>query len=147
MLFVHGGPMEPAVVRTFGLTPAKASEYLLNPDGTPISGGKMIFAFFIGNGAVPPSPPEKPAAVGRLWGYDGHMYVFSVPARTTYWSQGGNITPTAEVAFEYVVESSDIVAYWAPSRNFVNPPGQAPNPRRNFQAVSWQQYLLARTNL
>lgn len=142
-LYVHGGPMQPSVVRTFGITPEKASEFLVHPGGAPISGGKMVFGFFLCNGTTPPSPPEKSPAVGRLWGFDGHMYVFKVPPGVTYWSQGGRITPTAEVAFEYVIESDDIVAYWAPSKDFVSHVGAPRDPRRNFQAVSWQQYLLA----
>jgi hypothetical protein len=146
MVFGHGGPMSPSLVQTFGLTPEKASEYLVDSDGAPISGGKMLFAFYLGDGNTPPLDPEKPAAVKRLWGLDGHMYVFKVPQDTTYWSMGGMITLTAEVAFEYVVEPSDIVTYWAPSKDYVMKPGQVPNPRKNFQAINWQQYLLSRAN-
>jgi hypothetical protein len=145
-LFVHGGPMEPSVVQSTGLTPSKSSEYLVDQDNNRISGGRMLFAFKVSDNLVLPATPEKPKGVDRLWGLDGHMYVFKVPAQTNFWSQGGVINDTAEVAFEYEFDTSDIVAYWAPSKNYVLPVGQAPNPRKNFQAVSWQQYLVSRGN-
>ena len=37
---------------------------------------------------------------------DGHMYVFKVPVETLYWSQGGVLSDSAEVAFEYGFDSS-----------------------------------------
>jgi len=147
MLFVHGGPMEPSVVQSTGLTPSKPSEYLVDESNNRISGGRMLFAFKVSDSLTPPATPEKPNGVKNLWGLDGYMYVFKVPAQTIFWSQGGVINDTAEVAFEYEFDSAGIIAYWAPSKNFAVPPGQAPNPRKNFQAVSWQQYIVSRGNL
>jgi hypothetical protein len=46
ILSVHGAIL-PSVVRTFGITPEKASEFLVTPLGAPISGRKMVFAFMI----------------------------------------------------------------------------------------------------
>ena len=147
MLFVHGGPMDPSVVQHTGLSPTKATEYLVDPTGKTISGGKMLFSFFVCNGTTPPDSPEKPNGVKTLWGLDGHMYVFKVPAQAVYWSKGGMITTTAEVAWEYEFDSNDIVAYWAPSKNYVPKPGEHRDPRKNFQAVSWQQYLVSRMHV
>lgn len=129
LLFIHGGPMLPDVVKTFGLTPMKATEYLLNENGKPISGGKMIFSFYICDAPGPPEVREKPKAVGNFWGFQGHSYLFRVPARTIYWSQGARITPTAEVAFEYIIESDDILEYWGPSN--------AKSGRTAFTATPW----------
>jgi hypothetical protein len=93
-----------------------------------------------------PATPQKPAGVKRLWGMDGHMYVFKVPAQTVYWSQGGVLSDSAEVAFEYEFDSSDIVAYWAPRKNFVLPPGKAPDPQKKFSGGERATYLVLRTN-
>ncbi len=148
-LFIHGGPMLPGTVKNFGLTPEKAGEYLVHANdvvdattgalihkaGSTVGSGKAIFAFFFEDGTAPTSPRVKPAAVNRLWGVDGHTYLFKVPAGTTYWSQNGTITNTAEVAFEYLIEPDDIVEYWAPSENYISAPGQPRNPRANFQVA------------
>jgi hypothetical protein len=69
------------------------------------------------------------------------MYVFRVPVGTTYWSQGAVVNGATEVAFEYVIESSDIVEYWAPSKDYILKAGEAPNPRKKFQASNWDGYL------
>jgi hypothetical protein len=157
MLFVHGTGVDPSTAHLTGLTPDKATEFLVyhfiqsdplakpNPlEGTRISGGKMLFAFKVCDGDHQVGEPEKSPAVQQLWGLDGHMYVFKVPAGTTYWSMNGAITPFAEVAFEYIVESADIVSYWGPSKNYVYKMGEPKNTRKKFMVASWQQYLVAR---
>src|ERR1700722_12908077 len=109
-LFVHGGPMAPDLVLRRGLSPEYAREYIVAATtGNAISGGKMLFSFLVCAGNQPPTNAEKPAAVGQLWGFDGQSYVFRVPQGTTFWCQNADIQPGREVAFEYVIESTDIV--------------------------------------
>ena len=114
-LFVHGGSRKPSEVKSGGFSPAHGREYLTDPKGDPISGGKMLFSFWVCDGFAVPASVRKPKAVGQFWGFDGHMYVFQVPVGTTFWCTNGTIRENAEVAFEYEIESSDIVEYWGPS--------------------------------
>jgi len=134
--FVHGGPITPQQANTFGLTPLSAREFLTHAEtGLPIAGGKMLFTFQLAAGGLPANA-RKSGAVGRLWGYDANCYVFCAPAGTRYWSTRGLLTTGCEVAFPYIVESTDIVEHWAPSgaasggTNFVKAPW-------NAAAVAW----------
>jgi len=140
LYFVHGTARGPSEVHAGGISPAHSTEYLVDNNNQPIHGGRMIFSFRVCAGNGLPANAQKPPAVGVLWGFNGHCYVFSVPAGTTYWSQNGTLNAGQEVAFPYVIESTDIVQYWAPSNNFI---GGGP-PRTNFQKVSWAGYLASR---
>jgi hypothetical protein len=130
--FVHGGPMGPReVINSHGLSPMKAREFLTHEETQePIAGGKMLFSFQVAGGALPANA-RKSGGVGRLWGYDGHCYVFLAPGGTKYWSTNHVLTTGAEVAFPYIIEVSDIMEYWAPSEaksggtNFVKHPWHA----------------------
>lgn len=104
----------------------------------------MLFSFRVCTGDQPPERPEKPKAVGQLWGFDGHSYVFLVPKGTTYWCQDREIQDDREVAFEYLIEPKDIVSYWAPSKDYIMKQGEARSPRTKFQVVDWRTSKEAR---
>jgi hypothetical protein len=145
LYFVHGTSLDPATVHRNGMSPAYSREWLVDNNGAPIAGGRLIFSFRVCAGNGLPANADKPGGVQQLWGLDGHMYVFQAPANTLYWSNNGTLGHGQEVAFPYEIESADIVQYWAPSSNYRAALGTARNPRHNFQKVSWNSFLASRT--
>mgnify|MGYP003679553526 CR=1 FL=1 len=143
LYYVHGTGRGPSEVHSSGISPAFSTEYLVDNNGAPIHGGRMVFSFGVCAGNGLPANAQKPPAVGVLWGFNGHCYVFRVPAGSNYWSQNGTLNQGQEVAFPYIVESTDITQYWAPSGNFISQGGPN-NPRTNFQKVAWAAYLASR---
>ena len=143
--FVHGTTMQPAEVHRTVISPSRSTEYLVDNNNAPIAGGRMIFTFGVCAGNGLPANAAKPPAVGQLWGYDGHCYVFRVPANTTYWSHNGTLNTGQEIAFPYEFDTTDINEYWAPSSHYIHPLGTAPNPRTKFQKVAWNAFLASRT--
>ena len=118
MLFIHGGPMTPSQVRGSGGLDAVrfGREWVIDRDGAPIGGGKLIFTFLVVAGAEPPASYAKPPAVRRLWGDKGHCYIFSAPAGTTFYSSGpGQPRHGMEIAFPYLVELTDMRFYCTPT--------------------------------
>jgi hypothetical protein len=70
------------------------------------------------------------------------MCLFKAPAGATYWSMNAILNPGCEVAFEYVVESSDIVQYW--------PPSQQPDERKTSRqwdgsSTCFRRFITIRT--
>lgn len=142
--FVHGTALTPSEVHRGGISPDHSTEYLVDENDAAIAGGRMIFTFPVCAGAGLPANASTSPAVGQLWGFNGHCYVFLVPIGTTYWSRGGTLGNAQEVAFPYEFASGDIYQYWAPSNNFVNHGGGGGSPRTNFQKVPWNAYLASR---
>jgi hypothetical protein len=144
LFFVHGTALGPAAVHAGGLSPRFSTEYLVDNHNQPIAGGRMIFTFRVCAGNGLPANASKPAAVGVLWGFNGHCYVLGVPANTTFWSQNGTLNVGQEVAFPYEFDTNDIAQYWAPSSNFVRHDGLPPHGRTQFQKVAWNAFQASR---
>jgi hypothetical protein len=125
--FIHGTGVPPSKIKTFGISPLYAGEYLIDPDGKPIGSGKMIFAFkTVALVDAPANAYKRSPAVKRMFG-EGHAYVFLAPAGTEYYSTGGLCGPGSEIAFPYIIESTDIEFYIPPNstENFPWPPNKA----------------------
>lgn len=143
MLFIHGGPMLPGVVRTNGLDAVTfGAEWVVDrATDQPIGGGKLVFSFLVAAGNQPPANYDKSAGIRRLWGEQGHCYIFEAPANTTFYSTGaGQPVLGMEIAFPYLIESADIKYYCSPDTR-----GMHGGALRKFQMVSWNAVIAAHT--
>lgn len=123
--FIHGSGIAPDKIRTFGISPLYAGEYLVDPHGVKVGTGKMVFAFkTVALVGAPANAYKRSAAVTRMFG-EGHAYVFRAPAGTRYFSTHGVCGTGAEIAFPYIIESDDIEFYMAPNSK-VNVPWPPP---------------------
>ncbi len=150
MLFIHGGPMTPSQVRASGGLDAVrfGREWVIDGDGNPIGGGKLIFTFLVVAGAEPPPNFAKPAAVRRLWGDKGHCYIFSAPAGTTFYSTGaGQPRHGMEIAFPYLIELTDMRFYCTPTThsNVIARSGEHRLGHPSFMTVPWATVVAAQT--
>lgn len=139
-MFCHGGPMKPGTVRSGGLDAVRfGQEYVVDSaSNNAIAGGKLIFSFLVDVTAQNIQTWRKPAAVRRLWGDDGHTYIFSPPTGTEAWCAGGNIESSKEIAFAYRVDSADLSFYCTPSTR-----GLHGGATLSFQIVPWHVVVAA----
>lgn len=142
MLFIHGGPMLPGVVRVNGLDAVRfGAEWVVDRNEQPIGGGKLVFSFLVVAGNQPPPNYDKSAAIRLLWGEQGHCYIFEAPANTTFYSAGAEQPVIGkEIAFPYLIESADIKYYCSPDTR-----GMHGGALRKFQMVSWNAVIAAHT--
>ena len=143
MLFIHGGPMSPSDVRANGLDAVRfGMEWVVDQASKqPIGGGKLIFSFLVVAGNQPPANYDKSAAVRKLWGTEGHCYIFEAPTGTTFYSTGeGQPVAGMEIAFPYLIQSADMRFYCTPDTR-----GMHGGAQRKFQMVSWNAVVSAQT--
>lgn len=140
-LFYHGGAMQPHEVRINGLDAVKyGREFVVYAeDQQPVAGGKLIFSFVV-NGD--PKAWQKPGAVHAFWGHEGHGYIFEA-ARGTFIFSSGNAQPASgqEIAFPYLIESSDIRYYCTPETR-----GMHGGHGYTFQVIPWMAVVAAQIN-
>lgn len=109
--FIHCSTKD---LRACGIDPLRSGEWVVDPNGNPILGGRLVFAFpclgMDGQPAVP--PPVKTFGMARF------MYVFTAQPGIRFACQGGdfgggpaNLQTGKEVAFPYQIEVTDFIAY------------------------------------